>query len=128
MYNVSVEDTGNHPDKIIAEVRKCLVSCLKKDPASMDELRQRLVSQLSRPAVMGGLYRSMTVSVSDHDDTNHYVHVQVHVGGRGRREQLFHQHRLLLGGFQWPLPACAGLGCQEEGEGKPEGNLPRGDQ
>ena len=57
MYKVSVEDTGNHPDKVIREVRKCLVSCLKKDPANMEELRQRLVSQLSQPAVMGGLYR-----------------------------------------------------------------------
>ena len=57
MYKVSVEDTGNHPDKVIKEVRKCLVSCLRKDPANMEELRQRLVSQLSQPAVMGGLYR-----------------------------------------------------------------------
>ena len=57
MYNVSVEDKGNHPDKVIAKLRKCLVSCLKKEPTSMEELRQRLVSQLSQPAVMGGLYR-----------------------------------------------------------------------
>ena len=57
MYKVNIEDTGNHPDSVITEVKKCLVSCLKSDPASMEELRQRLVTELSQPAVMGGLYR-----------------------------------------------------------------------
>ena len=57
MYKVNIEDTGNHPFSVITEVKKCLVSCLKSDPASMEELRQRLVSELSHPAVMGGLYR-----------------------------------------------------------------------
>ena len=57
MYKVNIEDTGNHPDRVITEVKKCLVSCLNSDQASMEELRQRLVTELSQPAVMGGLYR-----------------------------------------------------------------------
>ena len=63
MYTVSVEDTGNHPDSVISEVRKCLVSCLKTDPASMEDLRQRLARQLSQPAVMGGLYRFIIILI-----------------------------------------------------------------
>ena len=78
MYTVSVEDTGNHPDSVISEVRKCLISCLKTDPASMEELRQRLASQLSQPAVMGGLYRCITITYSFLDNNDH--HAQVYVG------------------------------------------------
>ena len=78
MYTVSVEDTGNHPDSVISEIRKCLISCLKTDPASMEELRQRLTSQLSQPAVMGGLYRCIMTAYSFLDNSDH--HAQVYVG------------------------------------------------
>ena len=46
---------------MITEVKKCLVSCLKSEPANTEELRQRLVNQLSQPAVMGSLYRLLWV-------------------------------------------------------------------
>ena len=78
MYTVSVEDTGNHPDSVISEIRKCLISCLKTDPASMEELRQRLASQLSQPTVMGGLYRCIMTTYSFLDNSDH--HAQVYVG------------------------------------------------
>ena len=65
MYTVRILDTGNHADSVLSKVRKCLISCFKTDPgpspASHEVLRQRLASQLSQPAVMGGTYRFVWV-------------------------------------------------------------------
>ena len=72
MYRVFLEDgrgRGNHPDIDISEVRKCIVSCLKSNPvksnlASIEDLRERLASQLSQPAVMGNTFRYLTLDIS----------------------------------------------------------------
>ena len=67
MYRVFLEDgrgRGNHPDIDISEVRKCIVSCLKSNLASIEDLRERLASQLSQPAVMGNTFRYLILDTS----------------------------------------------------------------
>ena len=70
MYNVLLEDSrGKHPNIDISEVKKCIVSCLKSDqvksdPASIEDLRERLAIQLSQPTVMGNTFRYQ----GDHDN------------------------------------------------------------
>ena len=57
MYTVSIEDKGGHPDSDISKVRECVISCLKPDPASINELKERLARELGKPEVMGRSYR-----------------------------------------------------------------------
>ena len=70
MYKVLLEDIrGNHPNIDISEVKKCIVSCLKSDqvksdPASIEDLRERLAIQLRNPTVMGNTFRYQ----GDHDN------------------------------------------------------------
>ena len=86
MYRVLLEDSrGNHPDINISEVRKCIVSCLKSDPvksnpASIEDLRERLASQLSQPAVMGNTFRYLTHQDDHGNDDIDYVDLQCRVG------------------------------------------------
>ena len=78
MYTVSIEDTGNHPDSIISKVKECVVSCLKPDPASIKDLREKLASELSQPAVMGSRYRLEHAMDLDLDsNADHDVQVRV---------------------------------------------------
>ena len=52
MFNISVQDTGDHPDYFISEIWKCLNSCLKSDPENVEEVRQKLARRLSQSGVM----------------------------------------------------------------------------
>lgn len=57
MYTVRIEDTGGHPESYKSKVRECVISCLKPDPASINELKERLARELGKPEVMGRSYR-----------------------------------------------------------------------
>ena len=57
MYTERIEDTGGHPESYKSKVRECVISCLKPDPASIDELKERLARELGKPEVMGRSYR-----------------------------------------------------------------------
>ena len=61
MFNISVEDTGNHPQNVLTQIKTCLRTCLKSEPVSLDQLRVQLSSSLSQPGIMGSLYRFMWV-------------------------------------------------------------------
>ena len=52
MFNISVQDTGDHPDYFISEIWKCLNSCLKSDPENVEEVRLKLTRRLSQSGVM----------------------------------------------------------------------------
>ena len=52
MYIVSILDTGDHPDSIISKIREVVNSCLKTDPESPRDLKERLASHLSQPTMM----------------------------------------------------------------------------
>ena len=79
MFAISIEDTGNHPSNLISEIKKCLISCLKSDPESIEELRQKLASKLSQPSVMGVLYRFIWIEKVMRLLSEYCVNVHTHV-------------------------------------------------
>ena len=85
MYTVSIEDTGNHPDSIISKVKECIVSCLKSDPLTIKDLREKLASQLSQPAVMGRCYRFVWVDQLDLKD--YFIIIATNLKDRNERSK-----------------------------------------
>ena len=61
MFNISVEDTGHHPHNVVVQIKDCVKNCLKSEPSSLDQLRTHLAHHLSRPEIMGAMYRFMWV-------------------------------------------------------------------
>lgn len=90
MFTVSVEDTGSHPDSVLSQIKKCLRSCLRSEPASVDELRARLAARLCAPHIMGALYRFMWVDTVGSRDTrgqNYFIIIATNLEdgwGRGK--------------------------------------------
>ena len=82
MFWIRVEDTGNQSGSVLTAIKKCLQPCFNKQPDNLEQTRESIAQRLSKPDVMGQLYRYIWV---DQMGRNYFIIIATSLeDGKGR--------------------------------------------
>ena len=86
MFWIRVEDTGNQSRNVLTAIKKCLQPCFNKQPDNLEHTRESIAQRLSKPDVMGQLYRHIWV---DQMGRNYFIIIATSLeDGMGRRKPI----------------------------------------
>ena len=86
MFWIRVEDTGNQSGSVLNAIKKCLQPCFNKQPDNLEHTRESIAQRLSKPDVMGQLYRHIWV---DQMGRNYFIIIATSLeDGMGRRKPI----------------------------------------